>query len=137
MLDAIALAATTVTVLSPYFLEAAKGAAGKAGEEAYAGGKKLVSWLREKLFVNDTKALDRVAADPSNVDNQAALRVSLSETLAAADPALVHELNALVDSASQSMPKFAVSQNASQSGNSNVSAQAAGQNNRINIGKNN
>lgn len=137
MLDSMSLAATTVTVLSPYFLEVAKGAAGKAGEEAYAGGKKLVSWLREKLFVNDTKALDRVAADPSNADNQAALRVSLSETLAAANPALLHEFDALLQAVSQSMPKFAVSQNANQSGDGNVSAQAAGQNNRINIGKNN
>ena len=136
MLDPISLAAAAVTVLSHYFPEAAKGAAGKVGEDAYAGGKKLVSWLREKLFPEDTKALDRVAADPSNADKQAALRVSLSETLAA-NPALQNELAALLQAVSQSMPKFAASQNISQIGDGNVDAQAAGQNIRINIGKNN
>jgi hypothetical protein len=53
MLDPTSLAAAAVTVLSPYFLEAAKGAASKVGEDAYAGGKKVASWLREKLLVGD------------------------------------------------------------------------------------
>jgi len=99
-------------------VEAAKKAAGKVGEEAYEGGKKLVSWLREKLSSDDTKALDRVAADPTNADKQAALRVSLSETLAA-NPGLQTELGTLL----QSMPKFAASQNMNQVGDGNVGAQ--------------
>jgi hypothetical protein len=131
MLDSTQLATTTVAMLSPYFLEAAKGAAGKVGEDAYQGGKKLVSWLREKLSPDETKALDRVATDPSNIDKQTALRVSLSEALAA-NPALQNELAALL----QSMPKFAASQSINQVGDGNVGAQAAGQNIRIDIGKN-
>jgi hypothetical protein len=131
MLDPTQLATAAVAALSPYFVEAAKKAAGKVGEETYEGGKKVVSWLREKLSSDDTKALDRVAADPSNVDKQAALRVSLAETLAA-NPALQNELAALL----QSMPKFAASQNINQVGDGNVGAQAAGQDIHINIGKN-
>ncbi len=118
MLDPTLLATTAVATLSPYFVEAAKKAAGKVGEEAYEGGKKLVSWLREKLSSDDTKALDRVAADPTNADKQAALRVSLSETLAA-NPGLQTELATLL----QSMPKFAASQNMNQVGDGNVGAQ--------------
>ena len=118
MLDPTLLATTAVATLSPYFVEAAKTAAGKVGEEAYEGGKKLVSWLREKLSSDDTKALDRVAADPTNADKQAALRVSLSETLAA-NPGLQTELATLL----QSMPKFAASQNMNQVGDGNVGAQ--------------
>jgi len=132
MLDPVSLATTAVAMLSPYFLEVGKGAAGKVGEDAYEGGKKLVSWLRGKLSSNDAKALDRVAADPSNADKQAALRVSLSETLAA-NPALQNELTTLL----QSMPKFAASQDINQVGDGNVGAQAAGQDIHINIGKNN
>ena len=131
MLDPTQLATAAVAALSPYFVEAAKKAAGKVGEETYEGGKKVVSWLREKLSSDDTKALDRVAADPTNTDKQAALRVSLSETLAA-NPALQNELAALL----QSMPKFAASQNMNQVGDGNVGAQAAGQDIHINIGKN-
>jgi hypothetical protein len=130
MLDPISLATTAVIVLSHYLPEAAKGAASKVGEDAYAGGKKLVSWMREKLSHEDTNALDRVAADPSNADKQAALRVSLSETLAA-NPALQTELAALL----QSMPKFAASHSMNQVGDGNVGAQAAGQDIHINIGK--
>jgi hypothetical protein len=131
MLDSASLAAAAVTMLSPYLLEAGKGAAGKVGEDTYEGGKKLVSWLRGKLSSEDTKALERVAADPANADKQAALRVSLSETLAA-NPALQNELAALL----QAMPKFAASQNINQVGDGNVGAQAAGQDIQINIGKN-
>jgi hypothetical protein len=131
MLDPVQLATTTVMALSPYFLEAAKGAAGKVGEDAYEGGKKLASWVRGKLSTNDTKALDRVAADPVNADKQAALRVSLSEVLAA-NPALQNELAVLL----QSMPKFAARQDVNQVGDGNVGAQATGQDIHINIGKN-
>jgi hypothetical protein len=131
MLDPVSLATAAVTMLSPYLLEAGKGAAGKIGEDAYEGGKKLVAWLRGKISHDDTKALDRLAADPANADKQAALRVSLSEFLADKQ-ALQNELAALL----QSMPKFAASQNINQIGNGNVGAQAAGQDIHINISNN-
>ena len=50
MLDPTQLATAAVAMLSPYFVEAAKKTAGKVGEDAYEGGKKLVSWLQEKAF---------------------------------------------------------------------------------------
>lgn len=131
MFDPTQLASAAVAVLSPYFVEAAKKTAGKVGEDAYDAGKKTVSWLREKLSSDDTKALDRVAADPTNSDKQAALRVTLSETLAA-NPELQNEFAALL----QSMPKFAASQNMNQVGDGNLGAQAVGQDIHINIGKN-
>jgi len=131
MTDPIQLATAAVAMLSPYFVEAAKKTAGKVGEDAYEGGKKLVSWRREKLSRDDTKALDRVEAYPTNADKQGALRVSLSETLAA-NPGLQNELATLL----QSMPRFAANQSMNQVGDSNVGAQAAGQDIHINIGKN-
>ena len=42
MHDPTQLAAIVVAAISPYFVEAAKKAAGKFGEEYYEGGKKLV-----------------------------------------------------------------------------------------------
>jgi hypothetical protein len=131
MTDPISLATAAVAALSPYFAEAAKKTAGKVVDDAYEGGKKLVSWLGEKLSGDDTKALDRVAADPTSADKQAALRVSLSETLAA-NPGLQNELAALL----QSMPKFAATQSMNLVGDGNIGAQAAGQDIHINIGKN-
>jgi hypothetical protein len=47
MLDPTSLAAAAVTALSPYFLEDAKGAASKVGEDAYAGGKSSFMVARE------------------------------------------------------------------------------------------
>ena len=134
MLEPISLATAAVTALSPYFLEAAKGAAGKVGDDAYAEAKKLASWLREKLLANDAKALDRVATDPGNTDKQAALRVSLSESLAA-NPELQSELAAILQELAKSLPKFDANQNMNQVGDGNVGAQAAGQDIHINIGK--
>jgi hypothetical protein len=125
------MADTASNATPAYFVEAAKKTAGKVGEDAYEGGKKLVSWRREKLSRDDTKALDRVEADPTNADKQGALRVSLSETLAA-NPGLQNELATLL----QSMPRFAANQSMNQVGDSNVGAQAAGQDIHINIGKN-
>jgi hypothetical protein len=131
MLDPASLATAAVAVMFPYLLEAAKGAAGKIGEDVYEDGKKLVSWLRGKLSGDNTKALDRVAADPTNADKQAALRVSLSEALEENQP-LQDELAALL----KSMPSFAVTQNMNQIGNGNIGVQNTGSGNSMNIGKN-
>jgi len=40
-MDPVTMATAAVTALSPYLIEAAKGAAGKAGEAAYEGVAKL------------------------------------------------------------------------------------------------
>src|SRR5215472_15744261 len=97
MFDPNQLATAAVAILSPYFVEAAKKTAGKIGEDTYEAGKKLVSWLSEKLSADDAKALDRVALDPTNTDKQAALRVSLAEILADS-PALQSEFAVLLQS---------------------------------------
>jgi hypothetical protein len=129
MIDPTLLATTAVAALSPYFLEAAKGAAGKAGEDAYAGGKKLFEWLKQKLTGDAQKALERVEADPGNSDKQAALRVGLSEALEA-DSGLHTELASLL----QSLPQVMGSQQSNQVGDGNTTAQALGKNIHINIG---
>ena len=130
MLDPASLATAAVAILSPYFAEAAKGAAAKIGEEVYEDGRKLASWLRGKLSGTDTKALERVAADPTNNDKQAALRVSLSEAFAA-NPPLQDELAALL----KSLRSFAA-QNINQIGDGNVGVQNTGSGNTFNIGRN-
>jgi len=131
MLDPASLATAAVAALSPYLSEAAKAAAGKIGEDLYEDGKKLLSWLRGKLPAGETKALDRVAADPSNPDKQAALRVSLSEMLEA-NPPLQGELAALL----QSLPSVAAAtQTMNQTGDANIGVQNIGSGNTINIAK--
>jgi hypothetical protein len=118
------LVETALIMLSPYLAEAAKGAASKAGEEAYEGGKKLLSLLR-KIFKDHPKALEQVQSDPANPESLAALRISLSEMLAA-DPSLQQELGALL----QEITPLDGSQNLAQNGNENVAVQTAGSNNR-------
>jgi hypothetical protein len=130
MPDPITLATAAVAFLSPYLADAAKGAAGKLGEATVEGGKKLLSWLREKLSPEDGKDLDRLAADPANSDRQATLRVSLAEALAA-NPGLQPELDALL----RTLPTFAATQSMNQVGDGNTGAQASGQNININIGR--
>jgi len=75
------MATVTVAAVSPYLVEAAKGAAGKVGEAAYAGSAKLLKFLKSKLRGADEKALSRVEHEPENADYQAALRVALRDGL--------------------------------------------------------
>ena len=125
----LATAAAAVNALSPYLLEAAKGAAGRASEDAYAGVKKLLGWLKQKLTSEGRKALELVEADPANTDKQAALRVTLSEVLEA-DSNLFRELTSLL----KSVPRPSSNQHMTQIGDANTGAQAAGQNINVSIG---
>jgi len=128
-MDPVTLATLAVTALSPYLIEAAKGAGGKAGEAAYEGVGKLFRFLKDKLSGSDEqKALRRVEEHPEDADNQAALRVVLKETLQR-DQGFCGELEALL----KSLPKTAPSQSANVMGNENVVTQAAGSGISINV----
>jgi len=128
-MDPVTMATLAVTALSPYLIEAAKGAGGKAGEAAYEEVAKLFRFLKEKLSgSNEQKALRRVEEHPEDPDNQAALRVVLKETLQR-DQGFCGELEALL----KSLPKTAASQLAIIVGNENVVTQAAGSGISINI----
>lgn len=129
-MDPTAMAVATVTALSPYLIEAVKGAAGKVGEAAYESGAKLFKFLKDKLSGQDEqKALSRLAQEPEDSDNQAALRVVLKESLQR-DVALRNELEALL----KALPKNAASQSANVVGDSNIVNQAAGKDININVG---
>jgi hypothetical protein len=124
MFDPNQLANLAVLALSPYLIEAAKGAAGKAGEEAYESSKKLLSTLRNKLFKRDTKVLARLEADPTNPENLAEVRISLANILKN-EPSFQEELEALL----QATHALDGSQKLFQSGNGNIGVQTAGKNN--------
>jgi hypothetical protein len=129
-MDPGTIAAAAVDALSPYLIEVAKGAAGKVGEAAYAGGAKLFKFLKHKLTGGDEqKALSRVELDPEGVDNQAALRVVLKESLQR-DVAFQNELEALL----KALSKNITSQSANVVGDSNVVNQAAGKDINITVG---
>jgi len=123
-MDPSVMAAAAVAALSPYLVEAAKGAGGKVGEAAYASGVKVLRFLKGKLSGGDAqKALSRLEQEPEDADNQAALRVVLKESLRG-DTTFRDELEALL----KALPKNAVSQSANVVGDNNVVNEAAGQN---------
>jgi hypothetical protein len=126
-MDPSAMAAATVAALSPYLIEAAKGAAGRVGEAAYESGAKLMRFLKSKLSGGDKQnALSRLEQEPEDADNQAVLRVVLKESLRQ-DATFRDELEALL----KALPTNAGGQSANVAGDSNVVNQTAGQN--INI----
>jgi hypothetical protein len=130
MMDPATMAAATVTALSPYLIEAAKGTAGRVGEAAYEGGAKLLEFLRRKLTGGDgQKALSRFERDPVDADNEAALRVVLKELLQRG-AAFQDQLEALL----KALPKSATNQSANVIGDSNVVNQAAGKDINITVG---
>jgi hypothetical protein len=129
-MDPIAMAAATVTALSPYLIEAAKGAGGKIGETAYESGARLFKYLKHKLTGREEQtALNRLEQEPEDQDNQAALRVVLKESLQR-DGTLRNELEALL----RALPENATSQSANVVGDSNMVNQAAGQDISITVG---
>src|SRR5262245_47602941 len=122
MFDPITLATAAVAALSPYFVAGAKKFAEKAGEEAFEGSRKLLTWLRGNLSKEKDgdleKALNRLEADPGSADKAAALRVSLTEFLTA-NPGLQSQLKSLLPSPGQ----VAASQIASTIGDNNTTIQ--------------
>jgi hypothetical protein len=130
-MDPITMAGAVVTTLSPYLIEAAKGAGGKIGEAAYESGPKLFKFLKDKLRGQDEqKALSRLAQTPEDQDNQAALRVVLKEALQR-DGTLLSELEPLL----KAIPQTASTQSMHIVGDDNVSTQAAGQGISISVGE--
>jgi hypothetical protein len=87
-MDPATLATAATAVLTPYLIEASKGAAKKLGEET---GGKLFAWLSKTLTGGAKEALDDLESTPDDTDNQAVLRKQLAKLLAA-DPFLAKEL---------------------------------------------
>lgn len=95
-MDPTSLAAAAVTAVVPYLVDAGKGLAGKAGEDAWEQGKKLWTLLRQKLSgTAQSGALDDLSAQPGDDDLQAVARVQLRKALAA-DEAFAQALAALL-----------------------------------------
>jgi hypothetical protein len=130
-MDPVTMAAATVAALSPYLVEAAKGAATKAGEAAYRGGARLFRFLRGKLQgADEQKALTRLEQEPEDADSQAALRIVLKESLRR-DVGFRDELEALL----KAIPTTEVSQVADVVGDGDTVIQAAGKDISINVGE--
>jgi len=129
MSDPITIAAATTALLSPYFVAASKKFAEKAGEDAYAGAKKVMGWFRSHLLHDKEgalkKALERAQADPTNSDKEAALKVTIQEFLEA-NPSLQEELNSMTAKGQT------VIQTANTHGDHNTSVQIVGNNAPVN-----
>lgn len=95
LVTAAEIAATAVTVLSPYLTEAGKEAAKTAGKEAVLHGGKLLGWLRGTMTGRGAEALAELEQAPTDPDNQGDVRKQLTKLLTET-PALADELRALL-----------------------------------------
>jgi hypothetical protein len=117
-----AMAASTIAACVPYLDEAARKAAGKAGE-AVAGA--LWGKVRGALAgAGEGKAVERLEARPADPDCQGAVRAALAELLEN-DPALAEELRMLLP------PPPAVASTIIVQGGGNKTSQISGNHNRV------
>lgn len=131
MIDPAIVATAVVTVLSPYFEEAAKAGMKKIGEATVGGAGKLYKTLKERFTgPAEEKALAKLEATPEKPDAQAALRLFLEERLAA-DPDLLAELARLVE---EVRPGISIQQTANITGDGNTNVQIGGSGNRVGNG---
>jgi hypothetical protein len=96
-----------VAILAPYFAEAGKTAAVKAGDAAVDGIRALASMIRRK-FEDDgddyaKETLSRLENKPDDQGRQAALQGVIAEK-AEADPAFAAEVERLVQEATNGKP---------------------------------
>ena len=126
MPDPATLAAATVALLAPYFVEAAKQGAGQLGKQAADKVGDLIAWLRAKL--PNHEALIDLGHAPEDLDRQAALRVQLRKLLEQ-EPDLLGPLARLVEEARAAAPGV----NTVQQGDRNVAGTAVGTGNTVNI----
>lgn len=130
-MDVTVLAAAAVSVLAPYFTEAAEAAATKAGEFAPEGAGRLYRWLKNKLAGHHAKdALEDARAQPQDTDLQGALRVQLRKALES-EPRLAEELAVLLGEISPE-PRGG-GQVQSVSGNGATGIQLAGNGNAVHV----
>ena len=103
-MDPMTLAAAAVTIAAPYFGEAGKAAAKKAGEAAVAQVEALVGAIRQKFGANKDdyaeQTLARLEQQPEAEGRRRALTDLVAEK-AEADPAFAQELTNLVEAAKQ------------------------------------
>ena len=96
----IAEASAAVGFLTPYLVEAGKGAAKKVGENSVTGAGKLLGWMRSKLTGRGKQALDDLEQKPDSAGYQAVLSEHLAELLEA-EPSLRGELRSLAPATTQ------------------------------------
>jgi hypothetical protein len=124
-----AIAAAIVLYLTPYLVEAGKGAAKKVGETAAERVVKLYDTLKAKLthpFVRE--ALADLAKTPTDADAQATFRVQLKKALAA-DPHICDEFSVLVETLDRETG--GVRQNIMIAGDDNIGIQVGGSGNTV------
>jgi hypothetical protein len=95
-----AVAASSVSILVPYLVEAGKAVAKKAGEATWAKVESIYDTIRRK-FQGDPiseEALNDLVTNPMNEDNQAVLRKTLRKAMEA-DKDFLSELTKLVTDA--------------------------------------
>jgi len=131
MIDPAIVATAVVSLLSPYFVEAAKEGAKKIGEATFEGAGKLYKTLKERFTEPaEEKALAKLEAAPEKPDAQAALRLFLEERLAA-EPDFLAELARLVE---EVQPGVSIQQTANITGDGNSNVQISGSGNRVGNG---
>jgi len=111
-MDPATLAAAALTVLAPYLVKMGEKVAEKIGEAMPDNAGKLWTTLAGKLGSRPAAAtaIQDLAQDPKDEDNQAAFRKELRKALAE-DPQFLVEMTGLLDKAqqeSQSINKSAV-----------------------------
>jgi hypothetical protein len=79
--NAAIIATQVANAISPFLLEATKGAASKLGEEAATGAAGLFRWLKEKLGSRARMALEEFRKDPESKGSQTALSEELEKAL--------------------------------------------------------
>ncbi len=99
-MDPTTLAATAVTLLSPYLAEAGKTAAKKIGESVGDAVPKLYQAIKSRFAKKPTaaEALADLEKTPTDEDLQAAVRVQLKKVLAEDTP-FAEQLQRLLDAA--------------------------------------
>lgn len=123
-----ALASATVALLSPLVSKAFEKGAEEAGKGA-AG--LLVERLKARLNGTRAKdALDDVAQQPADADNQAALRVQLKKAVEA-EPALADFLQQWLADGRQQAAALGIQQTATVTGDHNETVQIAGSGNAV------
>jgi hypothetical protein len=91
----IELAATAVSFLAPYLVEAGKEAAKIAGSKTADTAIRLLSWMREKMAGRGKEALDDLEKNPDSQLNQDDVRTQLAKLLERR-PELVLQLTGLL-----------------------------------------
>ena len=136
MIDIALLAQQAITAIGPVLSLAATGAGAQVAEGfLHEPGAKLFNWLASKVKGTPAETtLDRAVAEPENPRRLDALRLEM-EDLAVKDREFREQLAALLKEVAGESVNVTADQDSAQTGINNVSAQAAGKDINIQIGK--